>query len=485
MAPRDETVPERSLISSYYGHDDLDLNALFRRLDRHAAEVEAIEAGLKQMNPFPPDSVTEGAHQRFSFEENESLTSAEMAPGQEGEGTRKRSYSTNERLPCLSSGDVAEHVNGAVLVGDQKGHPIELNHTSQTHHSVYLKPSRCKACGKRKAPSPFEAPLDQPSNLPHCYEPQLPTSDWSMQRHFVLPKRPPTPRVHDTRRSTRSAEVDGGCGNNGQANHEEDYFTDSEPDEPNSPTSNATDYDMIASWPFPPESPTSFTTVQLLPSRSSSLSPKTVKVHPGNHAERPPKRKERLTVNCTEPLPENRERSSLVSPLSHTGSLATAATLSPPPTPILVCSPYEDQLRRELEIQVLQEGPEALELKYKPRGPLTLNVVDDDDDDDDDGEREGEVGHQNQDKTALSTLLLLKDNGRPQLKRRETILGIFRKRSPVERFIDMYLDDDDAAENKVPRRTRSMRPWRRSPGHLKAPDVPPIPTMPRIEQPSG
>ncbi|KIW20896.1 hypothetical protein PV08_01475 [Exophiala spinifera] len=483
MALRDEPGSERPLILSRYRHGDLDLDALIQRVDKYAAQVEAVEAGMKQMRPFSLESVEEKSNRRPWFKAKEGDMSAGTSPVKKDHGSSRASSSSYESIPCPSDESMADHVIGTEL-GEHKGHPVELKHISQIHNSVYLKPSRCQTCGKRRAPKPFEASLEQANGLPHWKEPQSPTSqEASFPQYLVLPQQPPTPRLHSSRRSSRAGELRGEIGYNAHGPEVEEYFTDSEADEPKLQARDPAHREMMPSWPFPPENSTGFGAAQPVP--NPNLSPRAVKVHSWNHAEGPPKRKESLAVNCTAPLPKNQERSSPVPPLSHSGSLATVATLSPPPTPILMCSPYEDQLRRELEIQVLHEGPEALESKYKLGGPLTLNVVDDYDDD---GNDQGEVGGQTPEKTTMSTWALPKDNGRLQLKRSETILGIFRKRSPLEKFIDMYLEeDDDPEEDKTPRRARSMRPWRWSPGQLKATNTPPVPPLLQAnhEQPSG
>ncbi|KIV95595.1 hypothetical protein PV10_03226 [Exophiala mesophila] len=160
-----------------------------------------------------------------------------------------------------------------------------------------------------------------------------------------------------------------------------------------------------------------------------------------------------------EPLPP-------VPHLSHAGSIATLAT-SPPTTPQLLYSPKEEQPRRELEsfAVVDNDGAETLDSRYKRRAPpvLTLDYADDNVD----LKGPGQVqSHLMRPKAATDA----PKSGR--LRRSRSILNLFQRKCPVEKVIDLYIEDEPEAKS-----TRSLSRWatlsrRQSPTRAKRPTIP-------------
>jgi hypothetical protein len=101
-----------------------------------------------------------------------------------------------------------------------------------------------------------------------------------------------------------------------------------------------------------------------------------------------------------------------------------------------ICSPHEDQLRRELESFALQEGAETLALRYKKRKPPILSFADSDDG------HPWQYANLNHDLAKAAGAPVSESTSRPLMRRRRSILSIFQRRSPVEKLIDMYLDED-------------------------------------------
>jgi hypothetical protein len=167
--------------------------------------------------------------------------------------------------------------------------------------------------------------------------------------------------------------------------------------------------------------------------------------------------------------------------LSQSGSIAIISS-SPPLNPLSLCSPREDQIRRELESFALHEGPETLELKYKKRRPPKLDLVDFD------GEvldvEEERDSQQEPGKKELSTDEL----GRPRPRRSKSILSIFQRKSPVEKVIDLYLDDEPEEKPIRPLSrwtTMSRKGSPTSANMPRSPRVPPLPAnSPGIKQTS-
>ncbi|EXJ56508.1 hypothetical protein A1O7_06852 [Cladophialophora yegresii CBS 114405] len=158
--------------------------------------------------------------------------------------------------------------------------------------------------------------------------------------------------------------------------------------------------------------------------------------------------------------------------LSQSTSNATLKS-SPPLTPLTIGGPREDQLRRELETLSIQDGAEALENRYKKCRPPMLNLIDSSD--------EGEGS------TPIPTPLRQDHSGsleeeegddddrglRPRPRRRKSIFSVFQRKSPVEKLIDMYFDDEP--EKKPIPKKRSPRSRKGSPVQEEIPPSPAIP----------
>jgi hypothetical protein len=155
--------------------------------------------------------------------------------------------------------------------------------------------------------------------------------------------------------------------------------------------------------------------------------------------------------------------------LSASNSNATLKS-SPPLTPLTISDPREDQIRRELETYSIYDGAEALEHGYKKRRPPMLNLADSDEEKED----FPSVPTSLEPDHASAVLDDDKRSLRPRTRRRKSIFSIFQRRSPVEKLIDMYFDDDEPEEKPLPRRQRAQS-RKGSPVQEKMPRSPAIP----------
>jgi len=163
-----------------------------------------------------------------------------------------------------------------------------------------------------------------------------------------------------------------------------------------------------------------------------------------------------------------------VPPLSQSTSLATLKS-SPPLTPLEIFSPREDQIRREMENHALHEGPETLELRYKKRRPPMLQLFGSDDEDDETSSR---ARQQDQDRSGpLDSDQKSISSGKTRRQRSRSILSIFQRRSPVEKLIDMYFEDEP--EEKPSLKRFSTKSRKSSPTQASMPNTPPIPPLPQ------
>lgn len=169
-------------------------------------------------------------------------------------------------------------------------------------------------------------------------------------------------------------------------------------------------------------------------------------------------------------------------------------TSSPPPpaTPLTLCPPNEDQLRRELEFLAMYDGVETLEQRYKQRRPpkILLPEVDDDDDDaismmEDEATVTKSQYPPRTDSRVRSKVDVKSENG--QLRRKKSILTFFQRKSPVDELIEMYMDDPEPKVKegltRQPSKLRRTFSFRNTSGEQSpdASDIPPLPSILRMD----
>lgn len=155
--------------------------------------------------------------------------------------------------------------------------------------------------------------------------------------------------------------------------------------------------------------------------------------------------------------------------LSQSGSIATLAS-SPPHTPMSICSPKEDQIRREWESFAIQDGAETLEMRYKKRRAPVLSLADSDDE-----QNTKTTEHLPPDLSKIDTWTDAPKRGR--LRRSKSIMSIFQRKSPVEKLIDLYFDDEPEEKPARPLSRWVTLSRRSSPTRAasKSPAMPPLP----------
>ncbi|EXJ77905.1 hypothetical protein A1O3_09064 [Capronia epimyces CBS 606.96] len=134
-------------------------------------------------------------------------------------------------------------------------------------------------------------------------------------------------------------------------------------------------------------------------------------------------------------------------PLSRSTSTVESSL---PSTPLSLCSPTEDQIRRQPERPILHQGLETLELGYQSQKPSVLKLPTWQNDDEDEGEYGGSGKEDHWwrpgQPDCSPTLFGTRDrravsSAKPRRRQKKGILSIFQRRSSVERLIDMYFDD--------------------------------------------
>lgn len=449
---------------------DLDLDSLFKRLDKYTAEMEEVEARLKRARSTSKGSVRVNIKQ-FSFAEDHDLEERETLP--------PVSHSSRISMRSHTPAETHRSRDSPALEQKQTGDLSEISSEiiSDVETAASRKPEAMSTdSGARDlinwigwAEEQFSLiePTAGRSSSRYSDRPELYRE--SAQQKFVWQKQPPSPPSNKSWRTSHaeqrqsSSEASRDQSDGGVEYNEYDFTEEDEPG-PSAPTF----------WTLPPRT-------------SSKMMPIEEKMDNRNDPRaQPPRRR----MNTTEGRPSIRnggfwshQAASLfpqdnipsVPALSQSSSSATLKS-SPPPTPLALCSPREDQIRREMESFALQDGPETLELRYKKRRPPMLNLLDSDDERDDSRSVSTE---QEQDH---SSLLDLTDDhsgvsaARPRVRRQKSIFSIFQRRSPVEKLIDMYFDEEE--ENSVPKR-RSTWARKGSPTQAKVPNSSAVPPLPQ------
>ncbi|KAK5195368.1 hypothetical protein LTR99_001890 [Exophiala xenobiotica] len=460
----DSSVSNRSSISSYHPNVDLDLDLLFARLDKYTAEMEEVEARLRRARSA---SITSSDHdsQHSYIEVGSWFDNMPLIPP--GFGSRRASSlirrslivqqnATSAGLPVLVQplskvdGDVGGHrcsQNDGVIFG-------QLEHRTSLVEGR-LTGSRDSRVERDSASSSklSEQPVSQRSSILH---------------HSLLRRRSPTPPRNGSPPKPSSDHL---------GSHT-DYIVRAA--ETGVESSNS-DLDQAILLGHNLLSPAAAMTSTLPPRTSSkSSSAGQVRISRGGVPLKTTRRRTSATAQISgeragtfgsdQTALSARFQGGLspVPTLSHAGS---SATLSPPRTPMSICSPHEDQLRRELESFALQEGAETLALRYKKRKPPILSFADSDD------EHPCQYANLDHDLAKAAGTPASESTSRPQMRRRRSILSIFQRRSSVEKLIDMYLDEGQKGK-PTPRRTSSMKSKRDTHVQSSTVETPPIPPLP-------
>ena len=461
--------------SQHDGADlDLDLDSLFKRLDKYTAEMHEVEERLKRARsnsessdgininhfsfeslgqrnkttvPSPPrssiGSSSQSGRQRISNERLDEQLWSPPGNGSKSSTSSRRSHSeyASFELPRIEQSPVS--VDGrtkALAVLNENGLPTPTRERPDDP-GVLVR--------DWKAWLGQELPLTQPNQERSSsrYSERAQSLRSSKKHGFVWRKSSPAPPLKDARRTASIQKphlLEPGVEEN--ASQEEDFDDYSSENGEPGPA-------ITVSWTAPPRSSSrQVVSDKPLPPRTSSrrlMSNELVE-----EAESMP----------PQPVPRRRTtnsdgRSSIrnggfwsghglgilndddAPPMPTLSASASNATLQsdPPPTPLTIGNPREDQIRRELETYSIHEGSDALEHQYKKRRPPTLNLLDSDDD------MEDSAKILNSSETDYSSAQYEDDARSIQPsthRRRKSILSIFQRKSPVEKLIDMYLDEE-------------------------------------------
>jgi hypothetical protein len=180
--------------------------------------------------------------------------------------------------------------------------------------------------------------------------------------------------------------------------------------------------------------------------------------------------------------------------LSPSNSTTTSVPSLTPTTPISAFAPTEDQIRRELEMMSLSDGAEPL-VQHRYGGRTNSDLI---------RELENEVEialprHTHKRQSSRVEPDTTEDPPSPeqiQLRRRKSIIEYFRK-SPVDRLLDLYLDDDPSYTDRKPPDKQYANGHKRRPSLArrvtmslrhskeKMPEVPPLPLPTQLPPAAG
>lgn len=479
---------------------DLDLDSLFKRLDKYTTEMEEVEARLKRNRSASDDSHHINI-KRFSFEINQPCSDGVVLRGA-SVGSPKIGPSPASSVLVSTTEDPEKddgsEKNGDILVEemeDLEESLLIIQSNALPHHepkallATLEQPFGDKGLVDSNRVS-LESGLDLhipiQSNAREGSKGLLaeplqvkPSSELEEQRLIPGPDSlPPNPKQLLSSQCLQETKVDHEhdqkdpqeMQDNGQENSfEELEYSDIDEPGPAVPIA----------WAFPPRTSSKTFPLEEKSEQTAEISPKPLQrrmtaenrqsVRHGGFWSAPS-----LLLLDQEPVPP-------LPAVPQSGSVAIISS-SPPLAPLSLCSPREDQIRRELESFALHEGPEILELKYKKRRPPKLDLVDFDGEileaEEERGSRQ-EPGMKEQ---------ITDELGRPRPRRSKSILSIFQRKSPLEKVIDLYLDDQP--EEKPPRplsrwTTMSRKGSPTSASMPKSPRVPPMPAnSPGIKQTS-
>ncbi|KAK5058931.1 hypothetical protein LTR84_011195 [Exophiala bonariae] len=465
---------------------DLDLDSLFKRLDKYTAEMEEVEARLKRNRSASDDSAQLNI-KRFSFEidqppsddgiaNNPEILPRPESPQADGhchgrfEG-RRGTHEKQKDEELLS--DWAEDVDEPFLI-------IQSNARSYPEGLLATRTDKDQRSGdKEKVVVPHRV-VERESDLYIPIQTNTPARAECLPKEVVT-KSPKTPCSTTLTTTSPYAEDRPTCPGfqKGATRTVQDQNGFVRPQDHGS---SSTPNELLCSDMGEPcrETPVEYT----FPPRTSSKT-----FSNGDKVERPvespPKPFQRRTTAdhrqsvrhagfwSAPPLLLLEQDPIPSLPSLSLSSSSEPADTSRPLTPLTLCSPREDQIRRELETFALHEGAETLDLKYKRQRPSRLDLVSSDEDlldvDDEDVSTTHEAGKKDRGTS---------EPGRPRPRRSKSIMSIFQRRSPIEKVIDLYLDDDPDEKPNRPQSIWTTISRRGSPTTANMPQSPRVPPLP-------
>ncbi|KEF63351.1 uncharacterized protein A1O9_01328 [Exophiala aquamarina CBS 119918] len=467
---------------------DLDLDSFFKRLDKYTAEMEEVEARLKRNRRLSDDSDQINI-KRFSFEINQLLGDDRVLLGAPAGSPKTGSSQTTSSLVSGAEGgnnDVAErnnenlegetgNIEDSFLIIQSNALPHHGQITRLTTGSQLLVSGRMVTSNRASLESGCDLHIPIQNNVreeasDRSIEPiqVKPTNKSEVQLLIERPsfsslttadspgselrQEATTDRGHDQSLLPEAHYI-------GQENRSEEIdYSDIEEPYPATPVG----------WTFPPRtSSKTFPTEEASgkteespsqPPRQRMKADNRQSVRHGGFWSAPP-----LLLLDREPILP-------VPSLPQSGSTVTISS-SPPLTPLSLCSPREDQIRRELESFALHEGAKTLKLKYKKRRPRRLDLVDFD----------GEAWEVDEERESWPELekreVAITEPSRSRPRRSKSIMSIFQRRSPIEKVIDLYFDDEPKEKPHRPLSRWTTISRKGSPTTANMPRSPPIPPL--------
>ena len=492
-------VSSLSKISSK--QDDLDLDSLFARLDKYTAEMDAIDKRLRRArsNSERSDGIN---FKRFSFEDRgvsakagastpppnpSNRTSQQRLPPNKrsGEGSG-RSSPAKASKSSRSSKSRREHASLSTplspkVISFSKGRNealallneySEAQEEEEKQNNPQASPIDWKAWAEQQVPAKH-APQGRSSSR---YSQRAESLRNSRKHGFVFRKSSPPPPLKETRRTASLQQANAlklAVGEKVKSEQDYvEYFSEDDEPGPSLPTS----------WTLPPRSSSRrvLSDESLPPGTTNENLAGDELVQEEGISSAPSAPPRRMTTSEARPSIRNGgfwadhkfgsfEQKDVppIPPLSASNSNATLKS-SPPLTPLTISDPREDQTRRELETFSIHEGAEALEHRYKKRRPPMLNFLDSDE------EKEDSTPVPTPPEPESSSLFEDDERSlRPVPRRRKSIFSIFQRKSPVEKLIDMYFDDEPEVKPILKRRSTWSR--KGSPVQERMPMSPAIP----------
>ncbi|EXJ74533.1 uncharacterized protein A1O5_02829 [Cladophialophora psammophila CBS 110553] len=449
--------------------DDLDLDSLFKRLDKYTAEMKEVEKRLKRARSVSEKS--EGINiKRFSFENNDSLEEGPLPTFK----SPTESSSSNELTQAQMASDAASDTTSP-----EQALPTPIAEANPQTASSTKNPPPEPDQLRQDSPAPVFGNWKQwaeeqflPTKLvkdrsSSRYSNKVKSYSKSSRQRYLWKRQSPSPPSR---------------GSHHASNSEKGQVLDQMPEDRREDHQERHQYDFSEGDEPGPSFPTSW----ILPPRTSSRK-EASKEMMQEEAITPPRPTPRRRTTTSDGRPSIRnggfwsdQTAELfaqgevppVPALSQSNSNATLKS-NPPLTPLTLSDPREDQLRREMESFAIRDGPETLEHRYKKRRPPVLNLFDSDDEKEDQQSVSTTLEPDN-----LSLLETSDDRGaRPRTRRRKSIFSIFQRRSPVEKLIDMYFDDEP--EERPALQRGSTRSRKGSPVQEKMPKSPAMPPLPQ------
>lgn len=460
------TSPSRS---SSYRHDDLDLDSLFKRLDKYTAEMEEVEARLKRARSTSERSEN-FALERFSFEASHGSDAPRIA---QVETTPPRfsisSSSSSARVKhcdslAATSSDMYDANKGLDRV-ESNAQPSESLHASLQPDEIAIERRRGALVDwKQWAEQQFGAPEQAPGRSSSRYSHRVESFRESAQKKFVWNRQSPSPPLPLNHREAARKSLSQRDSVPLAKEDDDQYDEFAEDEEPA--------LSAPISWSLPPRTS----------SRTFSSEGTEASREVGSPSSRPSPRRGTTRERRSSVrnagfwsvqaaglfIQENIPPVPALSPaLSQSPSTVTPKS-SPPPTPLTLSSPQEEEIPQDPGILALTDGRELgrhtmLDLLYSDaeRGDWGSFALQ---------QEHGLSGSKDasDDRVDRST--------RSRMRRRKSIFSIFQRRSPIEKVIDLYFDQDQ--DEKAYSKRASIWSRKSSPTRATLPRSPPVPPLP-------